>query len=160
MGNAQCVNYDAWPQLVGATWCADKGGTCTANGGSADVLYGSALSWKMVRLDDGESIRCNDNGFGCDPAPDWKKWCYISQYDMDIADTVPVADPNAVLVGSYLLPIVAIVTLLNCLLILWWSIRKCYCRKKSMQKAQYGVVKYETDTDLEAEEELKWWFDK
>lgn len=101
MGNKNCNSgggkckgsyFAANPQAgnVGAKWCADPGQKCKAEGGPATVYYGGALSWRKIRLNNGQSVTCSASGWkkesgqkcGCDPAPALQKWCFkVQEYD-------------------------------------------------------------------------------
>jgi len=62
----------------GAVWCADEGGSCS---GPGRVYYGAHLTWTYVDyLDDGQSIDCSNDDFGCDPLWGTRKKCYIERY--------------------------------------------------------------------------------
>ena len=60
---------------AGLIHCAEENdGSCQ---GPGRVYYGTedAHYWTYHDLEDGESISCTNNAFGCDPKPGFKKQC-------------------------------------------------------------------------------------
>ena len=60
-------------------WCANEGGRCTADFGSAKVYYGAGFTWATKTLSHGQAIQCTNDAFGCDPSPGISKWCFKFQ---------------------------------------------------------------------------------
>lgn len=160
-----CVNVQepTFPQMQGAKWCANKGGSCTAKGGDAHVWYGAGLSWRIMSLDDGDTIKCTNNGFGCNPAPGFsKRYCFKYQYKDKLPSSdpfpryssiaPPVVDPTSVTnpyAGAVEIAII-VSLLLNVIFMLWCCIRRC--RRRCRKKREYKVVTYDTETDVDDKE--------